>query len=84
MLRFVFQLSAILKIAANMEATLKNKVDEDAPLISKILNTKNGVEIRCRLISKVFSPCHILITSITSKVLKHFKFFISGMSSLGS
>ena len=32
-----------------MAAILKNKVDEDAPLISKILNTKNGVEIRCRL-----------------------------------
>ena len=27
----------------------KNKVDEDAPLMSKILNTKNGVKIRCRL-----------------------------------
>ena len=40
MLQFVFQLSAILKIAAIMAAILKNKVDEDAPLISKILNTK--------------------------------------------
>ena len=32
-----------------MAAILKNKVDEDAPLIAKMLNTKNGVEIRCRL-----------------------------------
>ena len=47
--RFVFRLSAILKIAANMVAILKNKVDEDAPLIAKILNAKNGVEIRCCL-----------------------------------
>ena len=42
-------MSAILKIAAKMVAILKNKVDEDAPLIAKILNAKNGVGIRCRL-----------------------------------
>ena len=83
MLRFVFQLSAILKIAANMAAILKNKVDEDAPLIAKILNTKKCVEIRCRLISEVFSPCHTFITSIPSSFLK-FKTFISGMPFLGS
>ena len=38
-----------MRIAANMAAILKNKVDEDAPLIAKILNAKNGVGIRCRL-----------------------------------
>ena len=32
-----------------MVAILKNKVDEDALPIAKILNAKNGVEIRCRL-----------------------------------
>ena len=38
--KFAFQLLAILKIAANMAAILKNEVDEDAPLISKILSTQ--------------------------------------------
>ena len=40
MREFVLQLLAILKIAVNMGAVLKNKVDEDASLIAKILNTK--------------------------------------------
>ena len=32
-----------------MAAILKNKVDDDALLIGKILYTKNVVKIRCRL-----------------------------------